>query len=247
VDIADRVVLVTGASSGIGAATARLAAGQGARVVLAARRVPRLEALAAELPDALVVPADVRDPVQVRDMVAAAVRHYGGVDVLVNNAGQGLHVPLEQVELDDLRAIMELNVYGALAAMQAVLPVMRARGGGAIVNVSSGTSRRVLPGLGGYAASKSALNMLSQVARAEFEADGIAVSLVYPSVTATEFHQVLRAGEYAGGRFQPHTAQHVAEAILRAVATGEPEVVLAHTPAVRPADDEREPAPPRTR
>ena len=231
-EIAGRVVVVTGASSGIGAATARLAAARGARLVLAARRVRRLESLAAELPDALVVPTDARDPAQLHAMVEAAVRRYDGVDVLVNNAGQGLHVPIERIALDDLQAIMELNVYGPLAGMQAVLPVMRERGGGAIVNVSSGTSRMVLPGVGGYAASKCALNMLSQVARAEFASHGIAVSLVYPSVTATEFHEVLRAGEYAGGgRFRPHSADQVAEAILRAVETGEPEVVLAHTPA----------------
>ncbi|GAA5187674.1 hypothetical protein GCM10023322_36490 [Rugosimonospora acidiphila] len=199
--------------------------------MLAARRVGRLESLAAELPDALAVPADVRDPAQVQAVIDAAVRHYDGVDVLINNAGQGLHVPIEQIKLEDLRAVMELNVFGALAGMQAVLPVMRKRGEGAIVNVSSGTSRTVLPGVGGYAATKSALNMLSQVARAEFAADNIAVSLVYPSVTATEFHTVLRAGAYAGGgRFAPHSAEQVAEAILRAVQTGEPEVVLAHTP-----------------
>ncbi|GIH17431.1 SDR family NAD(P)-dependent oxidoreductase [Rugosimonospora africana] len=231
-EIAGRVVVVTGASSGIGAATARLAAARGARVVLAARRVPRLEELAAELPDALVVPADVREPEQVHDVIRSAVDRYGTVDVLINNAGQGLHVPIEDIKLDDFAAVMELNVYGALAAMQAVLPVMRAGGGGAIVNVSSGTSRAVIPGVGGYAASKSALNMLSQVARAEFAPDNIVVSLVYPSVTATEFHSVLRAGTYAGGgRFAPQRAEQVAEAILRAVDTGEPEVVLAHTPA----------------
>jgi NADP-dependent 3-hydroxy acid dehydrogenase YdfG len=231
-EIAGGVVVVTGASSGIGAATARLAAARGARVVLAARRVQRLESLAAELPDALVVPVDVRDPAQVHDMVEAAVRRYDRIDVLINNAGQGLHVPIEQIRLDDFEAIMKLNVYGVLAGMQAVLPVMRAGGGGAIVNVSSGTSRMVLPGVGGYAASKSALNMLSQVARAEFAPDNIAVSLVYPSVTATEFHDVLRAGQLAGGgRFTPHSAEQVAEAILRAVQTGEPEIVLAHTRA----------------
>ncbi|HEX6500099.1 MAG TPA: SDR family oxidoreductase [Micromonosporaceae bacterium] len=231
-DIRDAVVIVTGASSGIGAATARLAAANGARLVLAARRFDRLEALAAQLPDAIAVPTDMRHPEQIRDLVRAAAERYGRVDVLVNNAGQGLHVPLEQVGLDDLEAVMELNVYGPLLAMQTVVPLMRAQGGGSIVNISSGTSRMVLPGVGAYAATKAALNMLSQVARAEWAGDGIVVSLVYPSITATEFHERLRAGSVAGPtRFAPHPPERVAEAVLEAVRTGAPEIVLGHTPA----------------
>jgi len=151
-------------------------------------------------------------------MVETTLEHYGRVDVLVNNAGQGLHVALEHVSLKDLTAVTELNVYAPLVAMQAVLPAMRRQGGGAIVNISSGSTRTILPGLGAYAATKSALNMLSLVAHEELASDGIVVSLVYPWVTATEFHQSLRAGRILGaGRMTPHSAEHVARAIVRAV------------------------------
>src|SRR5919205_2013604 len=182
-DMAERldgkVVLITGASSGIGEATARLVAEQGALPVLSARRTDRLEALAQELPGALAIPADVRDPGQVHQLVETTMKHHGRVEVLVNNAGQGLHLPLERVSLEDLVAITELNFYAPLVAMQAVVSIMRARGGGAIVNVSSGSSRMVLPGVGAYAATKAALNMLSLVAREELKPDGIIVSVVY--------------------------------------------------------------------
>ncbi len=224
-ELAGRIVIVTGASSGIGEAFARLAAREGARLVLAARRTGRLEALAAELPDALAVTTDLRVPDQVEAMVAAAAERFGGVDVLVNNAGQGLHVPVEQVVLDDFEAVVELNLYAPLLAMQAVLPLMRARGGGAIVNVSSNTTRMVIPGIGAYSSTKSALNQLSATARAEWAGDGIAVSIVYPSVTATEFHRSLRAGSMRGGAHShAHSPELVAAAIRRAIATGDAEV-----------------------
>jgi short-subunit dehydrogenase len=226
------VVIVTGASSGIGEATARLAAAQGAVVVLAARRADRLTALARELPRSSAVPTDMRYPEAIVRLVRTAVERHGRVDVLVNNAGQGLHVPIEQVKLEDLEAVTQLNFYAPMLAMQAVIPLMRAQGGGAIVNVSSATSRMVLPGVGAYSATKSALNMLSDVARQELAPDGIVVSVVYPSVTATEFHQSLRAGArvgggWAGGRIEPHSAAEVAEAIIGVIRSGEPEVLLA--------------------
>ncbi|NJC70872.1 SDR family NAD(P)-dependent oxidoreductase [Planosporangium thailandense] len=227
-EIAGKVVLVTGASSGIGAATARLAAEAGARLVLAARRTDRIEALAKELPDAVAVTTDVTDPDQVRRAVRAGLDAYGRIDVLVNNAGQGLHLPLEQVAADDFRAIIELNVVAPLVVMQAVIPVMRAEGGGSIVNVSSGTTRGVLPGVGAYAATKAGLNMLSAVARQELADDGIVVSTVYPFITATEFHDVLRAGRLANGSGRPpaQSAEEVAAAILGLLRSGDEEAVL---------------------
>jgi short-subunit dehydrogenase len=228
-ELVSAVTIVTGASSGIGAATARLAAARGANVVLAARRVARITELAEELPGALAVPTDLRDPAQMVRLVGTTLDWYGRVDILVNNAGQGLHMPLEQVRLDDLRAITELNVYAPLLAMQAVIPPMRRQGSGVIVNVSSMTSRMVLPGVGGYAATKAALNMISQVARRELAPDGIVVSIVYPSVTATEFHQSLAAGARVGGNswaVRAHSAESVAEAIVGVIESGEEEILL---------------------
>jgi NAD(P)-dependent dehydrogenase (short-subunit alcohol dehydrogenase family) len=223
------VVIVTGASSGIGAATARLASARGAKVVLAARRLDRIAELAGQLPDAFPVQTDLRDPDQIRRLVDSALVRFGRVDVLVNNAGQGLHVPLEQIRLEDLRAVTELNFYAPLLAMQAVIPVMRKQGGGAIVNVSSMTSRMVLPGVGGYSATKAGLNMLSAVARRELAGDGIAVSTIYPAVTATEFHQSLAAGARVGGGWSgppPQSPEKVAEAILALIESGDEEAQL---------------------
>jgi short-subunit dehydrogenase len=231
-DIDGSVCIVTGASSGIGAATARSLSGLGARVVLAARRADRLEALAAELPGSLAIAADVTVAGEVERIVAETVAAYGAVDVLVNNAGQGLHVPLEELDPADLRAVFELNVIAPLVGMQAVLPVMRARSGGAIINVSSATSLRVFPGLGGYSATKSALNMLSQIARIEFASAGVSVSVVYPALTATEFHDRLRAGHFeARARRMPSDPPElVSTAIAFAIRTGEAHVMVADPP-----------------
>lgn len=237
-EIKGAVCIVTGASSGIGAATARLLAGRGARVVLAARRLERLRALAAELPGSLAVETDMTDAGQVRDMVAATLDRYDRVDVLVNNAGQGLHVPVEEIDPDDLRAIFELNVIGPLIATQEVLGAMRSQDAGAIVNVSSGTTLRVFPGIGGYASTKAALNMLSQVARVELQ-PAVQVSVVYPSVTATEFHQSLRAGGFPGGanRIPADPPELVGDAIAYAIETGEAHVLVSDPPRpITPGD-----------
>ena len=179
-EIDGTVCIVTGASSGIGAATARLLSQMGARVVLAARRTERLEALSSELPGSLAVTTDVTVTEDLDRLVARTIETYGTVDVLVNNAGQGLHVPLEELDPVDFRAVFDLNVVASLVAMQCVLPHMRAGSGGVIVNVSSATSLRVFAGLGGYSATKSALNMLSQVGRVEFAPAGITVSRRLP-------------------------------------------------------------------
>src|SRR5215212_4412742 len=130
-----------------------------------------------------------------------------------------------------LEGLQGVRIEVALGRWIAV-PIMRARGGGVIVNVSSGSSRMVLPGVGAYAATKAALNMLSLVAREEFAPDGIVVSVVYPSVTATEFHDRLRAGavRVGGSGLTPHSPRYVAKAIVRAIRTGEAEIVVPHGP-----------------
>ncbi len=235
------VCIVTGASSGIGAATARLLGAAGASVVLAARRADRLNTLEAELPDALAVPTDVTDPEQVGRLVDCAIERFGRVDVLVNNAGQGLHVPLLELDAGDLRAVFELNVIAPLTLMQRVVPGMRERGGGAVVNVSSATALRVFPGLGGYAATKAALNMLSQTAMLEFADPPVAVSVVYPSVTATEFHDHLRAGGLVRSArgITPDPPELAARAVLFALETASPHVLVADPPsAIEPGTDE---------
>jgi NADP-dependent 3-hydroxy acid dehydrogenase YdfG len=230
-DLTGAVVIVTGASSGIGAATARLLHAAGAHPVLAARRADRLEALSGALGGALAVVTDVTDRQAVTVLAERAMDRHGRLDGLVNNAGVALHESLDRLDPAEFSRVLDLNVVSVLAMTQAVLPAMRAQGSGRIVNISSGTTRMAMPGVGGYAATKAAVNMLTAVARKEFEGDGIAVSLVVPSITATEF---------AGGRFQPgqqprpgmiaHSPQYVASIILRALRTGEERIDIPHGP-----------------
>ena len=225
-DINGAVVLVTGASSGIGAATARAASHAGARVVLAARREERIRQLASELGEAVPVRCDVTDPGEVAATVRTATETFGRIDALVNNAGQGLHAPLEQIDPDDFRAVLELNLIAPLVSMQAVIPVMRKQGAGSIVNVSSGISFSALPGSAGYSASKAGLSKLSAVARAELAGTGIAVSTMYPFVTDTEFIESLRGETESASQLEsshapkPQSPGQVAEAILDLIRTG---------------------------
>lgn len=225
-ELNNAVVLVTGASSGIGAATARAASKAGARLVLLARREDRLRRLAVEIGDALPVPCDVTDRGEVEHAVEKAIDQYGRIDVLVNSAGRGLQATIEQLDPDDFRAILELNVIASLMTMQAVIPGMRARGSGAIVNVSSGITWFDLPGSAGYSASKAALQKLTSIARAELADANIAVSLMFPSITRTEFVTSVR-GDVASAQnleassgLTPDTPENVAAAILDLVRSG---------------------------
>jgi NAD(P)-dependent dehydrogenase (short-subunit alcohol dehydrogenase family) len=190
-DISGKVVIITGASEGIGRAAAKQFASAGATAVLVARSDDRLKALAEELREsgheAFPIPCDMRDRDAVNRMVGQAFAKYGRIDILINNAGQAAAGTVAEVDPDDCRLIIELNVYGPMYAMQAAVPKMRLGGGGLIINVSSMVSKMRIPGLGAYAATKAALNMLSDTARVELAADRIRVITVYPRMTATDF------------------------------------------------------------
>jgi short-subunit dehydrogenase len=226
-NIEDAVIIVTGASSGIGEATSRAAAHAGARVVLLARRQDRIEKIAAELDNALAIRCDVTDKDQMNAAVHDAVEKFGRIDVLINNAGQGLEAGIEDIDIDDFRALLDLNLVAPLIAMQAVIPLMRAQGGGNIVNVSSGITFYPRPHSGAYNASKTGLNMLSSVARAELAEQNITVSTMLPFVTATEFVDALKAGreaaqeEAAASASFAHKPEQVAAKILDLVRSGD--------------------------
>jgi NADP-dependent 3-hydroxy acid dehydrogenase YdfG len=231
IDLAGKTVIVTGASSGMGASTARLLHAAGAHPVLAARRAGRLAALSEELGGALAVPTDVTDPAQVGGLVTATLDRYQRIDGLVNNAGASLHGPLDQVDLAEFGRILQLNVAGLLAVTQAVLPAMREQGFGRIVNISSGTTRRVAVGVGAYASTKAAVNMLSEVMRQELARDGIAVSLLLPSITATEFGDgMFTLGASPRPGMVAHSPDYVAGVILRLLRTGEDTFDIPHGP-----------------
>ncbi len=181
-------VMITGASSGIGEAAARAFAAAGATVVLAARSADTLERLAAELPgDPLVIPTDVSVPEQAHHLVEETLAQRGAIDILVNNAGIGVIAPVEQLSPADLERVLSVNLFGALYPIQAVVPAMRQRQRGHIINVSSVVGRYALPYAGGYAASKAALDRLTEALRIELRGSGIIVTLVCPGTTRTAF------------------------------------------------------------
>jgi NAD(P)-dependent dehydrogenase (short-subunit alcohol dehydrogenase family) len=237
-NVSGAVVIVTGASMGLGEATARRLAGQGAKVALVARSREILEALAEELPEACAAPVDIRDHEAVTRMVAAVYDRYGWIDALINNAGQGMHGFLEQVEIAQYRLLMEINLYGPLLMMQAVIPLMRRQGGGLILNVSAPLGRMpFLPSLGVYASTKAALTVMTLTARAELAADSIRVGAVYPGMMATSMNAhllpastvgpVTAAWEAGGdlplGAPKPDSPEIVAGDLLKAFERDEPE------------------------
>jgi NADP-dependent 3-hydroxy acid dehydrogenase YdfG len=231
-ELTNKVVLITGASEGIGLATAQLFARAGAKVALAARSAEKLERVASALPDAIAMPTDLRDEQRVKQMVAQTKQYYGRIDVLINNAGQGMYVPIEQANLQHYRSVFELNVISVIGVMQAVIPIMRAQGGGVIVNISSGLAKTIVPGTGPYTSTKYALNAITMTARQELVEDHIRIGLVYPGITATEFNHHLpegRAEQETQGRSQAiamaiESAEQVARTILEAVETEAAEV-----------------------
>ncbi len=233
--VQDQVVIITGASAGIGLATARQFAAAGAKLALAARSADKITQLADELRreghEALAVPTDMRDKSQVERLIDETIRRFGRIDILINNAGQAAAGGIEDMSMDDYRQIIDLNIFGPLYAMQAAIPHMRQNGGGIIINVSSMVSKMNIPRLAAYASTKAALNMLSDTARAELAPDHIRVITVYPRVTATDFgrnslgNRQVRQHQRAGrpGMPDPDSPELVAAKILEAAQNEPPE------------------------
>ncbi|MDQ4126453.1 MAG: SDR family NAD(P)-dependent oxidoreductase [Actinomycetota bacterium] len=219
-----KVAVVTGASSGIGEATARALAGRGAAVVLAARAEEKLRFLEREISAAggraLPVETDVTDRDSVETMVKRTIEEFGSLDILVNNAGLGLSGRVEDLRADDLRYLFEVNLVGPLICAQAALPRMNR--GGRIINVSSVVGKRAIPKVGGYCATKSALNALSDTLRVEVASRSITVTSVYPGTTQTAFRENSRRtkDEKRGWRPRGVTPEKVAQKIVAAAESG---------------------------
>ena len=190
--LSDQTIVLTGASSGIGLATARLAAQKGARLVLAARSADALSALVTELTAgggrAVPVVADVASPDDVREIARVAHAEFGGFDTWVNNAGVSIYGTIEEVPIEDMRRVMETNFWGVVYGSKVALPVLKDRGG-ALINLGSTVSDRALPLQGIYSASKHAIKGFTDALRMELEDAGapVSVSLIKPGPIDTPF------------------------------------------------------------
>jgi short-subunit dehydrogenase len=229
--LSGKVAVITGASSGIGLATARLLARYSVQVALVSRSQKKLEEISREIPGSLALPADMTRVPQITRMIERAKTHYGRIDILINNAGRGYDASVDQIDLEILRYIFDLHVVGPVAAMQRVIPMMRADGGGTIINISSGTALMNLPGMSPYASSKKALAGISLAARQELQNDGIVVSVVYPYITETDFEKnTIRAIPVKEEDIEPtgphpaDSAEFVAARIVDGILSGEAEI-----------------------
>jgi NAD(P)-dependent dehydrogenase (short-subunit alcohol dehydrogenase family) len=231
--LSQQVIVITGASSGIGLVTARMAARQGAKVVVAARNAPALHRLAREIEEhggqALSVPTDVTHDNDVRRLCEAAVRRFGGFDTWVNNAGVSIYGRIEEVSLEDQRQLFETNFWGLVYGSKVAVEHLRHRGG-ALVNVGSVLSDRAIPLQGMYSASKHAVKAFTDALRMELEHDGLPVSvtLVKPSAINTPYTS--HARNYLGAEPQNpppiYAPELVAKAILRAAQVPTRDVVI---------------------
>lgn len=232
--IKDKVIIVTGASSGIGLAISRELAKNGAKVVLAARTARDLDIAAKEIPESLAVVADLRKQEDIEKIVQKTVEKFSRVDILVNNAAQAMFTPVEKINLGKYRELVELNMYAPLSLLQKVVPLMRKQGGGTIINISSQASTKYIPNIAGYASTKFALNSLMLTARQELKKDNIVVSIIRPGLVNTDFGGHTENPEpdalrnAPDGSLLPHVIQPetVAEKVVELIHSGEAELNL---------------------
>jgi NADP-dependent 3-hydroxy acid dehydrogenase YdfG len=189
-NIEGKVVVITGASSGLGEATAKALSAQGASVVLGARRQDRIQALARELTSrggkAIAVPTDVAHREQVKNLVDAAVQAYARIDVMINNAGLMPQAPLERLKIDEWDRTIDVNIKGVLYGIAAALPYMKQQKAGHFINVSSVAGHKVGPGFAVYAATKAAVRVISEGLRQEVKPYNIRTTVISPGMVATE-------------------------------------------------------------
>src|ERR1700736_1011082 len=221
-NIEGKVVVITGASSGLGEATARHLSAQGASVVLGARRQDRIQALARERTasggKALAVPTDVTQCDQVKRLVDAAVQTYGRIDVMINNAGLMPQAPLERLKIDEWNLMIDVNIKGVLYGIAAALPHMKQQKAGHFINVSSVAGHKVGPGFAVYAATKHAVRALSEGLRQEVKPWNIRTTVISPGAVATELPQSTTEPDIAERVRKVYEIAIPAESFARAVA-----------------------------
>ena len=243
----DKVVVVTGASMGIGEAIAKLFADHGATVVLSSRDRSRVEAARERIvsgpagadsaaDDAklrertLTIACDVCDPKQIAALLQATLEAFGKVDIWVNNAGFGVLDSIEHMDREAYRRMFETNLFAAIEAMQQVIPVMKRQGSGAIINISSVAGHIAIPYMGAYGATKSALNAISRAARLELAGTGVSVINICPGYVRTNFGENTIKGadrmRVSSRVRQGTTPERVAQAVLRAYERDSAEAVV---------------------
>jgi len=234
--LAGKVAVITGASMGIGEAIAKTFADEGANVVLLSRDAGRVEAAGTRVgyPERTVaLSCDVRHSEEIDRVLALTLHHFQRVDIWINNAGHGLLDSVSQMEMPSCHEMFETNFFGAVSAMQAVIPVMRQQGGGTIINVSSVAGHIPLPFSGAYSATKFALNAIGKAARVELKKQGIHVLTVCPGYVRTEFSaNAMRGREMKRvrpARVRGITAERVAQATLRGYLKRKREVIVPWT------------------
>jgi len=243
--IQDKVIVITGASSGLGEAAARLLSAQGASVVLGARRADRIQSLANELSakgdKAVVKTTDVTDRAQVKALVDAAVQAYGRVDVMINNAGLMPQSLLERLKTDEWDRMIDVNIKGTLYGIAAALPYMKQQKANHIVNVSSVVGHKVGPGSAVYAATKHAVRALSEGLRQEVKPYNIRTTVISPGAVATELPESATDPD-AAVRLKKFYSEYAipADSFARAVAyaIGEPDDVDINEILFRPTRQE---------
>jgi NADP-dependent 3-hydroxy acid dehydrogenase YdfG len=233
-DLSGKVAVVTGASSGIGEAAARLLVAEGVKVVLVARRQARIDALAAELgPDVVAITADVADPAQVANVFDEVQKRFGGLDLLFNNAGLGVNAPFEKSDPADWTRMIDVNLYGVLHCTQAAIPLLRGRAGAMICSVSSVGGRYGVANWSVYSATKFAVVGFHDALRKELGDEGIRVAVIEPGAVRTEFGaNVAEAMEARWAQLDALTGTDVAQALVYAFA--QPPRVLVEEIMVRP-------------